>query len=290
MSIGKNLSALRRKNGLTQQQLADMLNISAQAVSKWENELAEPDLGTVKKIASIYKVSVDAILETDMETAVDASDAETIAASVSESLGEKMAPPIGFCKECGITVTKENLGTDRPVVMCKTCLDTRERAEKAEKDKKRGEIRKEIGEMRTLRKWSIAVGIILGIAEMVITLVNGISKGNTGVAVTGALAGLFTYTFVSLCFFEDSKVRAILEFMCGVSIKWPGLIFELDFDGVMWFIAMKVIFAVLGFLAGILFAILGIIVAFLFSLLEYPFFMVSYQSEINDLRNDLKRV
>lgn len=290
MSIGKNLSVLRKKNGLTQQQLADMLNISAQAVSKWENELAEPDLGTVKKIASIYKISVDEILETDIEAATEPVNAETIAASVSESLNEKIVTPIGFCKECGITVTKDNFGTDTPAVMCQKCATARERAEKAEKDKTRRVYLQEAREMRTLRKWSIGVGAVIAMAVIVFAIVSGVSKGDMGFMASGIVTGLFTYTFVSLCFFEDSKVRAILGFMCGVSIRWPGLIFEWDFDGFIWFIGMKILFAVLGFLAGILFAVLGFFVAFFFSLLEYPFFMISYQGEIKENEDDAKHV
>ena len=282
MSIGKNLSSLRRKNGLTQQQLGDMLNISAQAVSKWENELAEPDLATVKKIASIYKISVDEILDTDIETALELADAEVIAESVTESISEKIVTPIGFCKACGITVTNDNFGTDTPSVMCKKChekhlenIRAQENAEKAERERRRFEVLAEANGMRRLRRLSIIFGSIIGIIVMIL----GIIVGGVGGIVTGVL----TYTFVSLCFFEDSKVRDILEFMGGASINWPGLIWEFDLDGFLWMIGMKILFAVLGFLIGAVCAVLGFFVAFFFSILEYPFFMVGYHKEIKEI-------
>lgn len=289
MSIGKNLSSLRRKNGLTQQQLGDMLNISAQAVSKWENELAEPDLATVKKIASIYKISVDEILDTDIETAVELADAEVIAESVTESISEKIVTPIGFCKECGITVTNDNFGTDTPAVMCKKCHEkylenvrARENAIKAEQQRQKNEVLSEANDMRKTRTLSIVFGSIIGVAIMILAI---IAAGPGGI-----VTGVLTYTFVSLCFFEDSKVRAILEFMGGASINWPGLIWEFDLDGFLWMIGMKILFAVLGFLFGVLCAVLGFFIAFFFSVLEYPFFIFFYNREIKEIETTASRI
>lgn len=282
MSIGKNLSALRRKNGLTQQQLGDMLNISAQAVSKWENGLAEPDLGTVKKIATIYKISVDEILDTDIETALELADAEVIAESVTESISEKLVTPIGFCKECGITVTTDNFGTDTPAVMCKKCHEkhlenicAQENVKRAEHERRKREIQSKANAMRRHRTLSIVFGGIIGAIVMIFAII----AGGAG----GIVAGILTYTFVSLCFFEDSKVRDILFFMGTASINWPGLIWEFDLDGFLWMIGMKLLFAVLGFLFGLVCAVLGFFVAFFFSVLEYPFFMVGYHKEIKEI-------
>lgn len=290
MSIGKNLAALRKKNGLTQQQLSDMLNISAQAVSKWENELSEPDLATVKKIASIYKISVDEILETDIETSIELADAETIAETVTENLNEKIVTPIGFCKECGITVTKDNFGIDTPAVMCKKCherylnrLKEQEAAAKREKEARKNQILGEASGMRRLRTISIVFASIFAIAALVLGI---IADG----VVTGIVTGVLTYTFVSLLFFEDTKVRAILGFMAGASINWPGLIWEFDLDGFLWMIGMKILFAVLGFLFGVLCAVLGFFIAYFFSILEFPFFVFFYNREIAEIEGDASRI
>ena len=60
--LGKKLAAYRKQKGLTQQQLGEYLNVSAQAVSKWENDQAEPDLFTISKLAALYQISVDSML------------------------------------------------------------------------------------------------------------------------------------------------------------------------------------------------------------------------------------
>ena len=52
MSLGKTLAELRKKSKMTQSELGDKLNISAQAISKWENDSSEPDISTLKKLAT----------------------------------------------------------------------------------------------------------------------------------------------------------------------------------------------------------------------------------------------
>lgn len=59
--IGKNLTELRKKNKLTQLELAEMLNYSDKAVSKWENGESVPSIEVLYRICKIYNVSLDYI-------------------------------------------------------------------------------------------------------------------------------------------------------------------------------------------------------------------------------------
>ena len=61
MSIGKNIMELRRENRLTQQQLAEKLGVSAQSVSKWENDVCLPDVSAFPALAAAFGVSIDRI-------------------------------------------------------------------------------------------------------------------------------------------------------------------------------------------------------------------------------------
>ncbi|MCI8719015.1 MAG: helix-turn-helix domain-containing protein [Lachnospiraceae bacterium] len=54
-----NIAELRKKRGLSQEELACMLDITFQAVSKWENQLSCPDIALIPKIAEIFQVSID---------------------------------------------------------------------------------------------------------------------------------------------------------------------------------------------------------------------------------------
>jgi transcriptional regulator with XRE-family HTH domain len=60
--VAKNLVDLRKNAGFTQIELAEKLNYSDKAVSKWERGESLPDIETMKRIADLYSVSVDSLL------------------------------------------------------------------------------------------------------------------------------------------------------------------------------------------------------------------------------------
>ena len=61
-SMGEIISTLRKEKGLTQKEVADRLNITDKAVSKWERDLACPDTQTIPKLAEILGVSLEELL------------------------------------------------------------------------------------------------------------------------------------------------------------------------------------------------------------------------------------
>jgi len=62
MTIGEKIKALRKKNGITQEKLAEALGISYQAVSKWECGAASPDLSLIAPLTKCFNVSADELL------------------------------------------------------------------------------------------------------------------------------------------------------------------------------------------------------------------------------------
>ena len=60
--FGKLIKEIRKKNGLTQNDLANKYHVTYQAVSKWENGKNLPDMTLIKQIASDYNVSLDDML------------------------------------------------------------------------------------------------------------------------------------------------------------------------------------------------------------------------------------
>lgn len=79
MNLGEKLAALRKSAGLTQAQLGEQLNLSAQAISKWENNLAEPDISTLKKLSSIYNIPLAQLLEGDASGEEPTANGEPVA-------------------------------------------------------------------------------------------------------------------------------------------------------------------------------------------------------------------
>ena len=60
--MGETISTLRKEKGMTQKELADLLNITDKAVSKWERDIACPDTQTIPKLAEILGVSIEELL------------------------------------------------------------------------------------------------------------------------------------------------------------------------------------------------------------------------------------
>ena len=61
-TLGKRIAYHRKTLGLTQEQLAEKLGVTAQAVSKWENDQSCPDIGILPQLAEIFGVTTDALL------------------------------------------------------------------------------------------------------------------------------------------------------------------------------------------------------------------------------------
>ncbi len=64
-TIGKKLHELRKQSGFTQDYVAEKLGVSAQAVSKWENDIACPDIMTLPNIAELYGITIDELFKND---------------------------------------------------------------------------------------------------------------------------------------------------------------------------------------------------------------------------------
>lgn len=81
MNISDRIQALRKAKGMSQEQLADAIGVSRQAVSKWESEQATPDLEKVVIMSDLFEVTTDYILkgiepveEKDHKTMADVID------------------------------------------------------------------------------------------------------------------------------------------------------------------------------------------------------------------------
>lgn len=74
MEFHEKLQELRKKKGLTQEELAEMLFVSRTAVSKWETGRGYPSIDSLKMIAGFYKVTIDELLSGDELLSIAESD------------------------------------------------------------------------------------------------------------------------------------------------------------------------------------------------------------------------
>jgi transcriptional regulator with XRE-family HTH domain len=306
MSVGDNIRKQREAKGLTQKDLADKLFVTPQAISRWEKGAVEPSVETLKQMAALFGTSIDDLVldqsgdkgkeETPENTTVVAP--VPLATPTPEPVAPAPAPKLlGVCVRCGKAIYEgDSLGYGEksvsyygrghhherirysltsgdagPDLFCQNCVNDIN-AEAAQASAAHA------AAVDSTHKKAWAWGIFSGIVAFILSLVIGISllKNNAGAAGTWilALSPLFTYLIFSLVFVlicNNTFVSEVfMEIVSFAFVKMPGVIFSLDFDGIAFLIAVKILFAILGFLifAGVLG--LAVVIAGIFSMFMFP--------------------
>ena len=70
MDLGKKILELRKKENLSQEQLAEKMNVTRQTISKWELNETTPDIKQAKELSRLFKISLDELTENDTTTLV----------------------------------------------------------------------------------------------------------------------------------------------------------------------------------------------------------------------------
>lgn len=62
MTLGQKLKEIRKRFGLSQEQLAEIINVSRQAITKWESDNGLPDVSNLQELSKVFGVTVDYLL------------------------------------------------------------------------------------------------------------------------------------------------------------------------------------------------------------------------------------
>ena len=67
MSIGKTILNVRKEKGMSQEEFGELLHVTRQTVSNWENEKNYPDLNTLVTMSDMFEISLDKLLKEDKQ-------------------------------------------------------------------------------------------------------------------------------------------------------------------------------------------------------------------------------
>ena len=257
-SFGERIIEFRRLNNMTQSELGNKLNVSAQAVSKWENDQSEPDMQTLKKMCNIFNVSISELL----------GDEETAVTNTEPLKEETTAQPkiiVGYCSQCKKPIEQGEdyevfSGRTRQFIYCKDCKRERE-IKKLQEEKK---------DTSTQICKGFIWGTIASIAVFVIFLVCALESANVGrdIALTIVLT-ICSFFMVSQVFW-DGAIEDVFDFFCR-SFTMPGVIFSLDLDGIIWLIAVKLFLSILAIMLSVFVFLIGVVVALVVAPFTFPF-------------------
>jgi len=260
MNFGEKIVSLRKAKGLTQAELGDNLNVTYQAVSKWERGESSPDFATLSKIAKLFGVPI-----TYFE---DGGENAEIAQESAPSASAQDAPAmLGMCKECGRVVREGEEYQTAPYLLCKECHTRGERKKAAAvqlaADKKKWEEESEKQSVKRRRN----IGLIVAAAvTAVLAIVGGVMFGIGTFEpyafniVAWTIMCVMAFTFVSQMIW-GGLVNEICTFGF-VKVNFPGIIFSLDIDGILFFIFVKLLFGFLSVFLWLAFGLITSIVAF----------------------------
>lgn len=112
-TFGQRFVRLRKEKGFTQEDIASKINISAQAVSKWENDISLPDIAILGDLADIFNLSIDELLGRNLEQKVELLDEN------GKKNINKMALKIKVISEDG-----DKVNINLPIALVKACIES----------------------------------------------------------------------------------------------------------------------------------------------------------------------
>lgn len=101
MSLGSNLCRARKKSGLSQEAVAEKLGVSRQTISKWETDETLPDIRQSKRMAALYKLSLDELIDFDL----DVQEVQAAIERTSDAVTDKIDWTNAWGKKYPVLVT-----------------------------------------------------------------------------------------------------------------------------------------------------------------------------------------
>ena len=279
---GTKIAELRANRNMTQAELGAMLNVTSQAVSKWENGLSEPDMDSIRKLCEIFEISFDEFFGVEPKSSDRSGSAVVLA----------------YCDVCDKPLynPKEYQVSIENGIQHTTCLDCvpkkEEMKRKAEQEKiaaankarqeqqaRERKVRQD-DEIHDLRKgllWGIVGGIALAVISLIVTIS---AQENIGIVIASGVVGLYGGYAMLAQFIWVNSVWDVFGFFLR-TLRLPGVIFTLDLEGFLFLIFVKVLGAVISALFSVILFLIGFFVTWIYAMIIFPFALIK---EIRDIK------
>jgi len=254
-NYSERIIELRKINNLTQADLGKQLNVTPQAVSKWEKGQSEPDLQTVQRICELYNVTTDWVLgKSEIQQMVEQPLVENSSTTIIRGYCDKCKKPV----KTGEYVVVRDYDNNQEII----CNECKEKLDKEEHEREIKSCSKKI------KKGFIWGGSIGGALFLLFTITSIVYK-DAEVFLGGVILSLPFFTFISQMIWDRSVNDCFWFFQR--SFRMPGIIFDLSLDGLISFIFIKLLFGIIGWLLSVICFLIGIVVCLIYSVIAFPF-------------------
>ncbi len=272
-TYGEKIAQYRRAYKLTQQELGAKLNVSAQAVSKWENGQSEPDLITVRNLCSIFNITADRFLSDDKIEIFDNKN--------------RRVTVVGVCVACSSIVKEESdAGELFPHLLCRSCYLQREEKARLEAEQKsalyRTERKEKLKARVRERNRGWATGAVASILSLGVLLTFFFLFPSVPLIALTATVPFLLLTFLTQLFWGGA-VREFVRALIKIFLT-PSIIFDMALESHMRTAVFRILFMVVGFVFTGILLILGLVCAILFSFPLFFYSLVKIEKDIRTLK------
>jgi len=275
MTLGEKIRHYRTLANLTQKDFADQVNVTAQAVSRWEQDIVEPSIQTLKRMSGIFNVSLDEFLSNSYvpkqeEAPTQPSPAPIIIQQVSQEKTDNRRT-IGVCEHCnrpileGETIHRHRIGirNAHQLVLCEACNQKRNLSIQTAK----------VNKTKKNRFWAFFWGLLFGV-PFLYAAISGFLNGE--LTFEAFLTGLgVSYVLFSFFFTYVMKNNFIHSFFWEITswgfVRLPGIIFSFDIDGLIFLITAKIVLFFIGIGIALIAGSFALILSLLLSGFVLPF-------------------
>lgn len=311
-NYGKKIAELRLAKNMTQAELGKELNVTAQAVSKWEKGASEPDLNTIKSLCEIFGITVaeffgetkkDDVCASATEDSFDggfensqnetdfgAADEEKPKTENAVVPAQTERAPIEVCSRCGKNlyssaefeirekyVDPHRLEFVNPrEVVCSDCLA------KEKIDNKKAELTKD---KDNVWRGLVFGGFVGAVAAIIIAVVAANYFSTLELILFAAAVGYGAFAFVAQCFYCEFLIGMLL-FFCR-TLKFPAIIFSFDLEGIAALIGLKIVFAILGALFSITVFLFGLVLCMAVAAVTFPFSFKMHKNKLAEKQSSV---
>ena len=288
MGIGLKIKEYRTKAGLTQKDLADKLHITYQAVSRWENDDAEPSFDMLKDMCRILNCSTDDLFEIKKkdEEKIEEQPPQIIERVIIKETEQK--PIIGVCEQCNkpIYETSDLFRVNEPYVvrngrtshtehrqrtLCKECNEISLLEQK--RFEKQAKMQRD-AKFKAKRIHSFIWPSLLALLFIVMAIISFIN-GNASTGVFEIVLALLGFTFLGTMILNNTFIPDLWsEVSSWGFVKMPGIIFSFSLDGFIFLIVIKIIFFIVGMILALLAIIFATALALVLSVFVYPYAII----------------
>jgi transcriptional regulator with XRE-family HTH domain len=271
MSTGERIILFRQKRNLTKTSLASKSGLKEADIEDWEDGRRQPSMEQLGLLARVLGIRTqDLVGDGSSNTSQGTSTVVN-----PDTYNPTNRKPLGYCCVCHKPIYEESdliktshHGQHR--TYCKSCREAaRERLKESEH-----------GLQAKWRVRSFVYGGLITAAILTITLIIMISNGASGGVITlGTFLSLFFFPFISCLFLRNN---CVLDLVMSVGtwgfVRMPGIIFSLDFDGLIFLITTKIILFLISITIAVFCFAFAIVLGYVVSLFVYPFALANSYS------------